>query len=103
MDIHTGQMVAIKRIKMDQERDGFPITSIREVAILTSLKNLPGPMRQPRLCENIVHLREVVIGYKPESIFLVFEYCNIDLAELIDRMVNKGKFFSLAEIKCLML
>ena len=48
-------------------------------------------------------LKEVVVGYKPESIFLVFEYCNIDLAELIDQMVNKGKFFTLAEIKCLML
>jgi cyclin-dependent kinase 10 len=91
---------------MDQEKDGFPITSIREVAILSALKqlgNLGGHQWRPSLCENIVLLKEVVTGYKPESIFLVFEYCSIDLAELIDQMVNKGKFFTLAEIKCLML
>ena len=80
---------------MDQERDGFPITSIREVSILTSL----GQQRH----ENIVFLKEVVVGYKPENIFLVFEYCSIDLAELIDKMVNNSSFFTLAEIKCLML
>ena len=61
---------------MDQEKDGFPITSIREVSILTSLRQLRN--------ENIVLLKEVVVGYKPESIFLVFEFCSIDLAELID-------------------
>jgi len=43
------------------------------------------------------------VGSKPESIFLVFEYCEIDLAEMVDRMVNKGSFFTLAEIKCIVL
>jgi len=36
---------------------------------------------------------------------LAFEYCRIDLANLIDRMANSPgtQFFSLSEIKCLML
>ncbi len=76
IDSVTGEYVAIKKVKMDQEKDGFPITSIREVSILTSLRQLQN--------ENIVLLKEVVVGYKPESIFLVFEFCSIDLAELID-------------------
>ena len=69
---------------------------------MSALKQL-GTAKDSRLCDNIVLLKEVVTGYKPQSIFLVFEYCNIDLAELIDQMVNKGRFFTLAQIKCLML
>ena len=54
---------------------------------------------------NIVKLEEVVVGYKQENIFLAFEYCRVDVATLIDYLVSKkdGTFFSLSEIKCLML
>ena len=36
---------------------------------------------------------------------MAFEYCRIDLANLIDKMVStpNTQFFSLSEIKCLML
>ena len=30
----TGKLVALKRIKMEKEKDGFPITSIREINIM---------------------------------------------------------------------
>ena len=42
---------------MGEESDGFPITSLREVAILQKLSSmeLPHP--------NIVKLEEVVVGY----------------------------------------
>ena len=45
------------------------------------------------------------MGYKQESIFLAFEYCRIDLANLIDKIANAAnlQFFSLSEIKYLML
>ena len=36
-DLTTGEFVAIKKVKMDHEKNGFPITSIREVAILNAL------------------------------------------------------------------
>ena len=60
---------------------------------------------------NIVRLEEVVVGYKQENIFLAFEYCRVDIATLIDKMVSTSEdksltaasFFSLGEIKCLML
>lgn len=45
----TGTKVALKKIKLDMEKDGFPITAIREIKILTRMKN-----------DNIVNMREIV-------------------------------------------
>ncbi len=67
----------------------FPLTSVREVKILKALKH-PG----------VINLLEVAVGKRPESIFLVFEYCEHEIAELIDR--NK-KPFTEAEVKTMML
>lgn len=50
-DSRTGQVVALKRLKMDNAQDGVPVTGLREIQTL-------------RDCEhpNIVALREVVVG-----------------------------------------
>jgi serine/threonine protein kinase len=72
----TGQIVAIKKVKIHDTNEGFPITCLREIRILQQLSAHP----------NIVNLREVAVGPMKESIHLVFEYCAIDLATLIDRM-----------------
>lgn len=45
----TQDKVALKKIRMDTEKEGFPITAIREIKILSTLEN-----------ENIVNLREIV-------------------------------------------
>lgn len=45
---HTNQYVAIKRILLEKEKEGFPLTTIREIKILQILKN-----------ENIVNLIEI--------------------------------------------
>jgi serine/threonine protein kinase len=44
-----GSKVALKMIRMETEKEGFPITAIREIKLLSSLKH-----------ENIVNLREIV-------------------------------------------
>lgn len=44
-----GVQVALKKIRMDTEKEGFPITAIREIKILSSMTN-----------ENVVNLREIV-------------------------------------------
>lgn len=44
-----GCLVALKKIKMEKETQGFPITAIREIKILNVLKH-----------ENIVELKEIV-------------------------------------------
>jgi len=46
-----GEVVALKRIRMDVERDGFPVTCLRELKLLKSVSH-----------PNIVKLKEVVTG-----------------------------------------
>jgi len=45
---------------MDQEHDGIPISSLREIQVLLNCKH-----------ENIVHLKEVVVGKSLERYFLL--------------------------------
>lgn len=81
-------------MKIHEREQGFPVTSLREINILSHLKKIvPHP--------NVVKLREVVVGAKSESIFLVFEYCDIDLGRLMDIMYGQNAFFSEGEIKCI--
>jgi cell division cycle 2-like len=49
--ISTGEIVALKRLKMEHTNDGFPVTGLREIQTLMA-------SRHP----NIVNLREVVMG-----------------------------------------
>jgi cyclin-dependent kinase 12/13 len=42
-------MVALKKIRMDNEKEGFPITAIREIKLLSQLQH-----------DNIIRLREIV-------------------------------------------
>lgn len=83
----------MKKVRMINENDGFPITSLREISILSQLRGH----------KNIINLKEVVVGYKKESVFLAFEYCHSDLANLVDFLMQKKEYLNLAEIKCLML
>ena len=76
-DKQTGEVVALKKVRMDKERDGMPVTALREVRILQSSRH-----------KNIVNLLRVVNGKKPNAIFLVFEYCEHDLKKLLE---SKGK------------
>ncbi len=71
-------------MKVFDTNDGFPITSLREVKILRMLSQNP----------NIIHLRDVAVGTKKESVFLVFEYCDIDLYKLIEQMSIDKSYFS---------
>lgn len=50
-DKDTGEIVALKKIKMDQEKNGFPITSLREIHTLMIARH-----------QHIVHVREIVVG-----------------------------------------
>lgn len=51
-DKETGDIVALKKLKMDQEKNGFPITSLREIKTLMMVGGH----------ENIVRVREIVVG-----------------------------------------
>ncbi len=49
----SGDQVALKKVRLENERDGFPITAIREIKILQNLKH-----------KNIINLREIVTDKK---------------------------------------
>lgn len=50
-DKQTGDIVALKKLKLEEEKNGFPITALREVYALMSCRH-----------ENVVRIREVVVG-----------------------------------------
>ncbi|XP_065187961.1 cyclin-dependent kinase 11B-like [Sycon ciliatum] len=85
----TGAIVALKRIKVEQERNGFPSTALREVSILLGLRHA-----------NIVQVKEVVVSADPVKVFLVMEYVEHDLKTLSNSMRDG---FLMGEIKTLML
>ncbi|CAD7091803.1 unnamed protein product [Hermetia illucens] len=88
-DTKSNEIVALKKVRMDQEKDGLPISGLREIQILMACNH-----------ENIVRLREVVVGKSLESIFLTMEYCEQDLASLLDNMTSP---FSESEVKCIVM
>lgn len=74
MDRTSGKEVAIKKMKVHDTNDGFPLTSLREIKVLKMLKGHP----------NIVELIEVAVGKSKDSVFLIFEFCELDLFNLLN-------------------
>ena len=70
---HTGAIVALKKLKLSQEREGFPVTSLREIATLLTARH-----------ENIVNVREVVVGRELGNVFIVMDFMEHDLRTLMD-------------------
>ncbi len=86
-----GDFVALKKILVENEREGFPITAIREITILKKLNH-----------PNIVSLYDIVTskataknGFKG-NVYLVFEYMEHDLSGLLAKKWD----FSVPMIKC---
>jgi cell division cycle 2-like len=50
-DKQTGDIVALKKLKLDEEKYGFPITALREINALMLCRH-----------DNVVGIREVVVG-----------------------------------------
>lgn len=78
---------------MSQEKDGLPITAIREIKLLSRLRH-----------PNLVLLEEVAVGPVGNEFFLVFEYAAHDLTDILDSsQFVPGKSLTLANVKCLLL
>lgn len=69
--VYTKSLVALKKIRMEGERDGFPVTAVREIKLLQSLKH-----------DNVVSLQEVMV--EKNDCFMVFEYLSHDLTGLLN-------------------
>ncbi|KAF5027853.1 hypothetical protein F66182_41 [Fusarium sp. NRRL 66182] len=76
LNVYTKGMVALKRIRMEGERDGFPVTAVREIKLLQSLRHI-----------NIVNLQEVMV--EKNDCFMVFEYLSHDLTGLLNHPTFK--------------
>lgn len=95
VDITDGMAVpvALKKIKMERETQGFPVTALREIKILNSLNH-----------ENVVRMREIVTcsgderdptlprhGFTAGDVFMVFEFVDYDLSAIL-----KARFFDIS-------
>lgn len=87
----TGVLVALKRIRMETERDGFPVTAMREIKLLQSIRHV-----------NIVQLMEMMVHHGASfsianlllngctnlgigSVYMVFEYMDHDLTGVLSQ------------------
>lgn len=69
----TGEIVALKRIRLESEDEGVPCTAIREISLLKELKH-----------NNIVRLHDVI--HTDKKLTLVFEYLDQDLKKYMDEV-----------------
>ncbi|KAI5742960.1 hypothetical protein M8J77_013080 [Diaphorina citri] len=90
-DKRTDEIVALKRLKMEKEKEGFPITSLREINTLLKAQH-----------PNIVTVREIVVGSNMDKIFIVMDYVEHDMKSLMETMRSKKQVFIPGEVKCLM-
>ncbi|KAH0501053.1 Cyclin-dependent kinase 12 [Microtus ochrogaster] len=80
-DKDTGELVALKKVRLDNEKEGFPITAIREIKILRQLVH-----------RSVVNMKEIVtdkqdaLDFKKDkgAFYLVFEYMDHDLMGLLE-------------------
>ncbi|RPD63050.1 Pkinase-domain-containing protein [Lentinus tigrinus ALCF2SS1-6] len=88
-DKETGDIVALKKLKLEEEKHGFPITALREINALMVCKH-----------ENVVGIREVVVGDTLTQVFIVMDFIEHDLKTLLSVMPSP---FLQSEVKTLML
>ena len=73
----SGEWVALKKLRLDDNGEGVPVTTLREVALLKELVH-----------DNIVRLRDVVAA--PPKLYLVFDYHEQDLKQCMDKHFRDG-------------
>ncbi|KAM0790151.1 hypothetical protein ACM66B_005471 [Microbotryomycetes sp. NB124-2] len=69
-NVETNELVALKRIRMEAEKDGFPVTAVREIKLLQSLRH-----------PNVVNLSEIMVS--KGHVYMVFEYMDHDLTGIL--------------------
>lgn len=93
--IRNGSVVAMKKILMHNEKDGFPITALREIKLLKMLSH-----------PNILRLEEMAVERtkgewrKKAIMYMVTPYMDHDLSGLLE---NPAVHFTEPQIKCYML
>lgn len=92
--VWDNHLVALKKILMHNEKDGFPITALREIKLLKMLSH-----------RNVLKLEEMAVerrgeGKKKAFMYMVTPYMDHDLSGLLE---NPSVQMTEAQIKCYML
>lgn len=82
-DMHKQEIVALKKIKLSDEDEGIPSTTLREISLLRELNH-----------PNIIQLTDLLYQYKERKLYLVFENMESDLYQY-----SKNRKLSVLEIK----
>ncbi|GAA6015307.1 hypothetical protein JCM10207_008943 [Rhodosporidiobolus poonsookiae] len=69
----TGEIVALKKIRLEAEDEGVPSTAIREISLLKEMKD-----------DNVVRLFD--IAHTDTKLYLVFEFLDLDLKRYMDKV-----------------
>lgn len=96
----TGQLVALKKILMHNEKDGFPITALREVKLLKMLSHTNVLRLEEMAIERIEGDEKGKAGKKRATLYMVTPYMDHDLSGML---TNPEIRFSEPQIKCYML
>lgn len=75
IDKVTGQTYAIKNVKIERNGRGFPFAALREINALLSIDH-----------PNVIRMREVVTGSEMDKIYVVMEYMENELKNLMENM-----------------
>ena len=73
-DTLTNEIVALKKIRLENEEEGMPSTAMREISILKELNHT-----------NIVSLRDVIYVPVDKRLYIIFEYVEQDLKKYLNQ------------------
>lgn len=70
--VDTGELVALKKVRMENEKEGFPITAVREIKILRQLSH-----------RNVVSLMEILTDKQDALDFRNSNTGNVEIRKLM--------------------
>ena len=82
----TDQLVALKKIRLENDEEGVPSTAIREISLLRELQH-----------PNIVALMDVLM--QENKLYLVFEYLSMDLKKYMETIKPHNKLIDSQLVK----
>ena len=74
-NLKTNEIVAIKKVRIEDDDEGMPSTTLREIATLNELDH-----------PNIVKLLKVEYNALNKKLFLIFEYLPMDLSNYLKKL-----------------